>query len=201
VTPTSLPAGPFATITADPPWRYEYATGSGGNKDEREGEAVRQYETLTVDTIKRLPVASAAADDAVLWLWVVNAMLPRCLEVVDAWGFSYRGILTWAKTTKDWRTPQFGTGYWLRGATEHAVLAVRGKPPKPLTGFPSWFAAPATGHSRKPEVAVDIFERFSMGPRLELFARRPRHGWTTWGNDDALTAGVTQDVLDFGGVA
>jgi N6-adenosine-specific RNA methylase IME4 len=186
ITFDDLPAGPFACITADPPWRYEYATGSGGSKGSLNGE-VRQYEMLTVETLKTLPVASVAAADAVLWLWVVNAMLPRCLEVVDAWGFSYRGILTWAKTTKDWRTPLFGTGYWLRGATEHAVLAVRGKPPKPLTGFPSWFAAPATGHSRKPEAAVDLFERFSTGPRLELFARRPRHGWTTWGNDDALT--------------
>jgi N6-adenosine-specific RNA methylase IME4 len=181
-----LPPGPFGCIVADPPWRYEYATGSGGNKASLNGE-VSQYDTMPVDAIKAMPVEDCAADDAVLWLWVVNAMLPRCLEVVDAWGFNYRGILTWAKTGADWRTPFFGTGYWMRGATEHAVLAVRGKPARPLINVPTWFAAPVVGHSRKPAVAIDIFERFSPGPRLELFARESRTGWTTWGNDEALT--------------
>lgn len=182
-----LPAGRFATITADPPWTYVYSTrttekpGTGWN-----GGTDRHYSTLTLDEIKSIPVASVAADDAVLWLWIVNPMLRRCIEVIDAWGFEYRGILTWAKTTRGGR-PYTGTGYWLRGATEHAVLAVRGKPAKPLTAIPTWFAAPVTRHSEKPERAVEIFEEFSTGPRLEMFARRPRDGWTTWGNDPSLS--------------
>jgi N6-adenosine-specific RNA methylase IME4 len=36
-------------------------------------------------------------------------------------GFQQKTILTWAKS-------KFGMGDWLRGQTEHAILAVRGNP-------------------------------------------------------------------------
>lgn len=182
---SSLPPGPFGTIVADPPWTYTYesrkteAKGTGWR-----GSAQRHYDTMTMADIKALPVADVAADDAVLWLWVVNPMLTRCIEVCESWGFSYRGLLTWAKCTPDlFPTPVTGTGYWLRGATEHAVLAVRGKPERLRRNVPSWFAAPRGRHSAKPAEAFRIFETYSPGPRLELFARSPRPGWTTWGDE------------------
>lgn len=180
-----LPEGPFATIVADPPWTYTYSTrttekaGTGWHS-----AAQRHYGTMTMAEIKAMPIANLAASDAVLWLWVVNPMLPRCIEVAAAWGFEYRGLLTWAKTAKtDPSRPFIGTGYWLRGATEHAVLAVRGKPKPLVKNVPTWFAAPPSRHSEKPEAATRIFETYTTGPRLELFARRPRDGWTTWGNE------------------
>lgn len=37
-------------------------------------------------------------------------------------------------------------------------------------------------HSRKPDEFYDIIEACSPGPRLELFARGGRPGWTAWGN-------------------
>lgn len=181
----ALPTGPFATIVADPPWTYTYSTrttekaGTGWHS-----AAQRHYGTMTMTEIKSMPIADLAADDAVLWLWVVNPMLPRCIEVAAAWGFEYRGLLTWAKTAKtDPSRPFIGTGYWLRGATEHAVLAVRGKPKPLVKNVPTWFSAPPSRHSEKPEIAMRIFENYTPGPRLELFARRPRDGWTTWGNE------------------
>jgi N6-adenosine-specific RNA methylase IME4 len=180
-----LPAGPFSTIVADPPWTYTYSTrkteaaGTGWH-----GAAQRHYKTMTMAEIAAMPIADLAHDDAVLWLWIVNPMLPRCIEVARAWGFEYRGLLTWAKTARaDPTKPFIGTGYWLRGATEHAVLAVRGKPKPLVRNVPTWFSAPPTRHSEKPEAATRIFETYIDGPRLELFARRPRDGWTTWGNE------------------
>jgi N6-adenosine-specific RNA methylase IME4 len=46
-------------------------------------------------------------------------------------------------------------------------------------------------HSAKPEALQDLAERLSPGPRLELFARRRRAGWTCWG-DQLPTAQVVQ---------
>jgi N6-adenosine-specific RNA methylase IME4 len=139
---------------------------------------------MTMDSIAAMPVADVAAQDAVLWLWVVNPMLPRCIEIAARWGFEYRGLLTWAKTAKaSPERPFIGTGYWLRGSTEHAVLAVRGKPKPLLRNVPTWFPAPPSRHSEKPEAATRIFETYIDGPRLEMFARRPRDGWTTWGDE------------------
>ena len=42
-----------------------------------------------------------------------------------------------------------------------------------------------TMHSAKPEAFLDLVERVSPGPYLEMFARRNRLGWDTWG-DEAL---------------
>lgn len=45
-----------------------------------------------------------------------------------------------------------------------------------------WFTWPRGQHSAKPEAFMDLVEQVSPGPYLELFARRQRLGWDTWGN-------------------
>jgi N6-adenosine-specific RNA methylase IME4 len=47
----------------------------------------------------------------------------------------------------------------------------------------AWFQWPRTAHSAKPEAFLDLVESVSPGPYLELFARRNRLGWDTWGNE------------------
>lgn len=46
-----------------------------------------------------------------------------------------------------------------------------------------WFQWPRGEHSAKPEAFLDLVEQVSPGPYLELFARRNRLGWDTWGNE------------------
>lgn len=46
-----------------------------------------------------------------------------------------------------------------------------------------WFEWPRGPHSRKPEAFLDMVEQVSPGPYLEMFARRNRLGWDTWGNE------------------
>lgn len=46
-----------------------------------------------------------------------------------------------------------------------------------------WFTWPRGRHSEKPEAFFDLVEQVSPGPYLELFARRQRLGWDTWGNE------------------
>src|ERR1700722_12492614 len=50
-----------------------------------------------------------------------NAHLRVAFDVVESLGFQYKTLLTW---TKD----RMGTGEWLRGQTEHCLLAIRGRP-------------------------------------------------------------------------
>jgi hypothetical protein len=54
-------------------------------------------------------------------------------------------------------------------------------------GVHSVIMAPVGAHSQKPDEAYARMERLFGGPYLELFARRPRAGWTTWG-DESRTA-------------
>ena len=47
----------------------------------------------------------------------------------------------------------------------------------------SWWEWPRGRHSEKPDAFLDMVERISPAPRLELFARDQRLGWASWGNE------------------
>ena len=154
----------FSTIVADPPWQ-----GQSGEK---------HYSTMSLDDIKSMgpAIQGITTDDAHCWLWVTNATVPVGREVLAAWGFEYRSILTWIK-------PRIGLGPYLRNMTEHVMLGTRGKAPVKFRGQGTWLFAPIQAHSHKPEEAQEIFRRVSPGPYLELFARRPHPGFSVWGNE------------------
>ena len=165
----------FRCIVADPPWEYRHkVTGANGR-----GAAAHNYPTMTMREIVNLKLPEIA-DDAFLWLWVTNPVMAEGwhAEIIKEWGFKAQSVLTWVKHG-------IGMGYTLRSATEHLIVARRGKPVVKDRGVPTWFEAPRLRHSQKPEKAQDIIERVCDGPYLELFARRKRHGWASWGNEIA----------------
>ena len=160
---------PYATIVADPPWRFR-APGASPK-----GDATRHYSTLSIPELCSLEVASLATENAHLWLWALNGMMEEAHQVVRAWGFSALTMVTWCK-------PGPGVGYYLRNNTEHAILASRGRPMTPEhVPLSTWYQWPRTQHSVKPAGFLDLVEQVSPGPYVELFARQGRLGWDTWG--------------------
>jgi N6-adenosine-specific RNA methylase IME4 len=130
---------------------------------------------MAIEDIKAMPVQTIAADAATLWLWTTNAHLRVAFEVVEAWGFEYRTLLTWVKN-------QMGTGEWLRGKTEHCLLAIRGKPVFLHGSHSTALEAARREHSRKPEEFYALVEATCPGSRVELFSRQERHGWNAFGD-------------------
>ena len=114
-----------------------------------------------------------AARDTVLWLWTTNTHLPVAFEVLVVWGFRYVTTLTWVK-------PRPGLGDWLRGQTEHCLLAVKGRPVVTLTTQGTVIHAPVGQHSAKPQEFYRMVESLCPGSKVDLFARAPRPGWQTW---------------------
>jgi N6-adenosine-specific RNA methylase IME4 len=166
--PEPLPSGPFRVIVADPPWMYF-------NRPEDESHRSRNhYPPMEVAAICALPIEALAHDDCILWLWTTNAHLREAFDVVQAWGFETKTILTWAKS-------HFGTGDWLRGQSEHCLMAVRGKPVVTLTNQSTILHAKNREHSRKPDEFYALVEALCPGSKLELFAREERPEWHTWG--------------------
>jgi N6-adenosine-specific RNA methylase IME4 len=160
----------YKTIMVDPPWDMEQKNRTRG--------AFRRYGLMSLAQIKALPVSELAADNAHCWLWATNASLRHAYEVLEAWGFTPRSILTWIK-------PRIGLGQYLRNTTEHLLLGTRGNAPVNFKRQPSWMFAPLQEHSHKPEEQFAVIERISNPPYLELFARRPRFGWDVWGAEVA----------------
>lgn len=174
----------YVTIVADPPWSYRKSKPTGDEQHNRRW-AEDVYPTMKMKEIAALPVGDLAAENAHLYLWVTN---PRLfgdrfdnsfgpVQIMEGWGFRYATMLTWVKT-------QPGLGSYFRGHTEHVLFGVRGSlPVEPSKRPPNYFIAPRTTHSAKPECFLDLVEAVSPGPYLELFARRNRMGWDTWGNE------------------
>jgi N6-adenosine-specific RNA methylase IME4 len=171
----------FSTILADPPWQFENRTGKVAPEHKR----LSRYPTLTLQEIKEIPVQLAAADRAHLYLWVPNALLPDGLEVMKAWGFSYKTNLIWYKIRKDGGPDRRGVGFYFRNVTEILLFGVRGKNIRTLQAGRTQeniISKQKREHSRKPDEQYDLIESCSWGPYLEMFARGGRSNWYCWGN-------------------
>ena len=169
----------FATIYADPPWRFQNRTGKVAPEHKR----LNRYETMTLQEIEELPVSQIAAEKSHLYLWVPNALLPDGLSVMKAWGFEYKGNIIWEKVRKDGGPDGRGVGFYFRNVTEILLFGVRGDNNRTLAPARSQVnLIRAQKHSRKPDEIIPIIESCSPGPFIELFARGDREGWTMWGN-------------------
>lgn len=168
--PPPLPTGPFRVIVADPPWNY------ANRADDPTHRARNPYPDMSIEDICALPVGEMAAEDCALWLWTTNAHMREAFVVLDAWGFEQKTILTWVKD-------RMGTGFWLRGQTEHCLLAVRGRPVVLLTNQTTALHGPLREHSRKPDEFYRLVEALCPGSKVELFSRQAREGWVAHGNE------------------
>lgn len=194
--------GPFATILADPPWRFANRTGKVAPEHQR----LLRYPTMTLREILELPVEGLAAPRSHLYLWVPNALLAEGMEVMKRWGFTYKTNFVWYKVRRDGGPDGRGVGFYFRNVTELVLFGVRGS----LRTLPpgrrqvNILSTRKREHSRKPDPFYDVVESCSPGPYLELFARHKRAGWTQWGNEDVERPGPAarrprQETLPLGG--
>ena len=173
--------GPFSTIYADPPWRFQNRTGKMAPEHQR----LLRYPTMTMEDILGLPVNRLAAPEAHLYLWIPNALIAEGLEVMKGWGFTYKTNLVWYKVRKDGGPDGRGVGFYFRNVTELVLFGVRGgmRTLQPGRTQVNLIPKRKREHSRKPDEIYDLIEQCSPGPYLELFARHPRKGWAQWGNE------------------
>jgi N6-adenosine-specific RNA methylase IME4 len=171
----------FATVLCDPPWQFTNKTGKVAPEHRR----LRRYNTLNLNEIRVLPVASFCTPTAHLYLWCPNALLPDGLAVMQGWGFTYKSNIVWHKVRKDGGSDGRGVGFYFRNVTELLLFGVRGRNARTLAPGRRQVNLLATRkreHSRKPDEQYALIEACSPGPYLELFARGTRKGWTTWGD-------------------
>ena len=171
----------YSVILADPPWHWRARSEKGTGRG-----AVAHYPVMRFEDIVALPVMDYAEKDCALFLWAIDPMLPKALELIEKWGFSYKTVaFYWAKTTK---TGGFHTsmGYWTRANPEQCLLAVRGRPKRQAKDVRRLLVSPRQEHSRKPAEVRDRIVRLVPGPYLELFARETALGWDSMGDQAGL---------------
>jgi N6-adenosine-specific RNA methylase IME4 len=184
--------GRYGTILVDPPWRFQNRTGKMAPEHKR----LRRYPTMSFEQIAALPVAHHALTKSHLYLWCPNALLMEALQIMRAWGFTYKTNIVWYKTRKDGGPDGRGVGFYFRNVTELLLFGTRGnlRTLKPGRRQVNIILSRKHEHSWKPEQAYEIIEACSPGPYLELFARRRRTGWEWWG-DQAETYEETRPLI------
>lgn len=170
-----LDATEFSCILIDPPWMER-----GGGKIKRGAD--RHYPLVKTKEMPQIIYQSGVwrpAENAHLWMWSTNNFLPDALWLMEALGFRYLTNAVWVKT-------RIGLGQYLRGQHELLLFGVRGRGVLARTerkNLSTLLQAPSGVHSQKPEESYTLIESRSVGPRLEMFARSSREGWTSWGNE------------------
>lgn len=162
--------GPFRVLVADFPWPYD------ARNDDATHRGTTPYAQMSIDEgcLMGGSIQELAHDDSVLWFWVTNQHMREAFDLVTAWGFQQKTILTWCKD-------RMGLGNYLRNQTEHCLLCVRGKPVLNLTNQTTILHGPVREHSRKPESFYELVEQLTPGSKIELFCREARPGWAAWG--------------------
>ena len=187
----------FRCIVADPPWPYT-GRGPASSKEHRPNSfgaapsSVERYGKMSMGELMAMPIP--ADKTAHLYLWTTNGFLREAHDLAEAWGFKVKTCLTWGKVKAD-GTASMKTGYYFRGGTEHCLFAVRGSLRLQVKhGKPTLYLSRRLPHSVKPDWFYELCEECSPGPRLELFARRPREDWTVWGNE--VEANAKRDISE-----
>lgn len=194
--PESIVDGPFAglprerarLIAADPPWRFKSNSAANPGRN-----AMRHYDCLSLADIAALPVADLAAPQSGLLLWIPGPFLAigAHLPIMKAWGFEPSGMaFVWIKLNRNASIEPFrlsdlfmGGGFTTRKNAEFCLIGKRGRSVRESASVHEVIIAPRREHSRKPEEFYRRAEQYTSGPRIELFARQRRPGWTCWGNE------------------
>lgn len=165
----TLPNQTYDVIVIDPPWPVKH------NYNPENWRGASPYPELSIEELKELKIPHN--HNCVLWLWVTNRFIHEAFHILEAWGFTPKTMLTWVKHA-------FGLGVWLRGQTEHCIMATKGNPIIDLHEQSTAITAKRTQHSRKPNEFYELVESLCFGKKLDYYNREPREGWDTFGTKE-----------------
>ena len=181
----------YQVIYADPPWRYDVDSVPKNRLIEN------HYATMPLEDIAALPVLKIAKDPAILFLWTTSPKTEEGLAVMKSWGFTYRTQIVWEKYSNG--KLQIGLGNNVRGSHELLLIGKRGEFFTPKYKPPSTITARRNEHSVKPDKFYEIVENmYPTASRIELFARRPRPGWASVGNQIEAAKSVPAAIQAWG---
>lgn len=169
-----LPEGKYQVIYADPPWEYGQEQHS---KEKQKTVLETHYPTMPTEDICALPINELAADNSVLFLWTTSPKLFEAKQVIDAWGFEYKSSMIWDKV-------KHNVGYYVSVRHEFLLICTKGSclPDNPKL-YDSVQTIERTEHSKKPTEFYEIIEDIYHGKKIELFSRKLRKNWSSWGNE------------------
>lgn len=186
-----------SVLLADCPWHYY----GSPNKDQAAG---KHYDLMSNEALEQLslPISKVAENPSVLFMWTTCAKMQDAIDIMNSWGFFYRGVaFVWVKTRKDGGIIS-GQGVrpsFVKPTTEFVLVGSTQKAGRPLRlldeSIGQVILAPRGAHSEKPdEVRRRIDAMYGDEyTKLELFGRKQVDGWTVVG--DAIDGKDIREAL------
>ncbi len=183
----------YELILADPPWQQ----GKGGRKKARPNSSGKplSYPTMSLNEIKQhLRIATErTSKNAILFLWATDKYLLDAQRLSEELGWKLHTRLMWDKGRG--QAPSFDIRYtheyllyMYKGKFSMADHLSQGK-------YGSVFRESNSTHSTKPEISFKIIENlYPTFKKLEMYARRPRLGWDSFGNELENNGGECNEV-------
>lgn len=166
------PEGQYRTIVIDPPWPIAWRI-----RDQRPNQVDLPYQRMTIEQIKQLPVPDLVTPDGChIYLWTTHRFLPVAFSIFEYWKVNYKVLLTWIKNVGF-------TPYSFMLTTEFVLYGTVGSLPLIKLGRRVDFKAKVREYSRKPDNFYSLVRQVSPGPRLDMFGREDRKGFSIWGNE------------------
>lgn len=165
----------YEMIVIDPAVHFDLYSEAGAKKSPQ-----AQYQTMGDREILDLPVGRLASMHCLLLLWATSPKLPLALQMVETWGFRYKSLMVWRKTTQSGKV-RWGPGYRVRSTGELVIVATLGNPKQAYVP-PTIFDGVAREHSRKPDSFYALAEKIMpQARRCDVFSRQQRAGWDGFG--------------------
>lgn len=177
----------YKTIVIDPPWPGPGVCFRPHGTD----ESVIPYTTMTGIQVAALRIKEIAHPESQLWIWAPSRNLGDATLLIQLWGFDYRALFVWVKPLGMGRHCRHQCEFLLWGGRPGARLVEPRKCPPQIQEWPK-----PKRHSEKPPEAYELISELSDGPRIDIFARQARPGFTPWGNEAPVTASNLQSTID-----
>jgi len=191
----------YSVILADPPWDWKV-----WNEESGLGRsAAAHYPVMATEEICKMPIKSLASENCALFMWAIWPKIFDSKVVAESWGFEYSTLaFEWLKLGRNWSKLKFqlsmlnsieshdllekllffGMGHYTRANPEPCLLFTRGSVPVATRKERNVLFAPIGRHSEKPDGQYGKIENlYPNARRLELFARKRRVGWDSFGNE------------------
>ncbi len=170
----------YSIIYADPAWLYKCGKNHLAKTSMINGKHDIQYDAMSIDVMKNLPINYISEDNCLLFMWVTSPFLKIGIDLLENWGFNFSTIgFVWYKEKAN-------PGSYTLSECEICIIAKKGKIPTPRGSRKErqFLSELRTRHSKKPdEIRNRIMRMFPEQSKIELFAREKTEGWDVWGNE------------------
>ena len=173
----------YGIIYTDPPWPQK----KGNLRKVRPGQKKElDYKTLCLEEIMEIHdivLKENTEEKHNVFCWVIDKYIPEAEDIFDRLGYKIHARMVWDKGNG------IASAYTVRYSHEYLYWFYKPKNmlmvDKEARGkYSTVIRENSTYHSRKPEAVYKMLEdMFKKESKLELFARKEREGWDSFGDE------------------